>query len=594
MIEPFDRSLPSPILPLLGLRASAGDSVVAAEATELQSRMFVASGLEERILELAQGDPAPALIVLSGSAGGGKSASIAWLRDAAPHAFGAVLEDATHADAPGDDQVASLVRFFGPLADESPPYTGLPMLAAMNTGMAVMFFDRLDALGEARFGRLRREILGQLEVVDPPVEAAVGGRSIVVVNLDVRRTTGGPGSLFAAMLGRLDPDLESGVMEGSRRCGTCTVRPWCFVRANAELASASPVREALDSAADEVALGRGRHLQPRWLWDLASDLVTAGQQFPADPCDAIADIARAGDRQAVWDGMIWNGALSRPRGPGSHDLAAIDPSFEPSGEAHAIVTRAGISGDRDEEGVAGLFADDCAAGCIAIAASALAAGGAERSEADRAAATRGIVRAAVFAGRLKLARGGGLFEQALEEYAAADGSEAANLEAVVRLLSEALARAFGEVDGADTYFRAERLASQRDAEVLVQAKLSGGESLIELLPDPAPAASPTGCEIAGHRPLAIVLSVAGVRLALDRPLYQLLEATASGTVPSTADLERFYALRRAAEALGRRAAQSPDVSLVISDRQTGRRYRLARELDLRRREQITLRAIGRG
>lgn len=594
MTDPFDRNLPSPIAPLLALRASARDAVVGTEATELQDRMFVPTGLEDRILELAASDPAPALIVLSGSAGGGKSASIAWLRKAAPSAFGAVLEDATHADTPGEDQIEALVRFFEPLSDDAPPYGHPPMLAAMNTGMAVVFFDRLAARGEARFGRLRSEILGQLEIGEPRAAEAVGIRPVVVVNLDVRRTTGGPDSLFGAMLGRLDPDLESGIQAGSARCATCEVRPSCFVRANAEMASAEPVRGVLDSMADEIALDRGRPLQPRWLWDLASDLVTAGQTFPDDPCDLIAEIARRGDRQAVWDGLIWNGAFTAPRGPASGDLAAIDPSFDPSGEAHAVITRAGISGERDAAGLVGRFGAGRSAACVGTAASALRDGAPDRSESDRAIIARGLVRASVLAGEIPFARDEGTFERALEEYGAPAGGPDENLEALVRLLAEALARAFGEVDGADTYFRAERLESQRHGEVLVRAEFSGANSLVDLVPDPAPAASPAGSAVAGHRPLSIVLSVAGVRLAVDRPLYGLLESTASGTMPSTADLERFYALRRAAEALGRRAAQSSDVPLIIRDRQTGRRYRLSRDRDLRHREQVSLRALGRG
>src|SRR4051794_24680916 len=125
------------------MRASARSAVVVAgELTATQQRALVATGLEDAIVELATGADAPALIVVSGSAGGGKSAAIDQLTERGK-AFADIVEDATHAESPDQEQYQRLVKFLAPLADGEPDYEGEPLLIAMNTGMAIRFFDQL-------------------------------------------------------------------------------------------------------------------------------------------------------------------------------------------------------------------------------------------------------------------------------------------------------------------------------------------------------------------------------------------------------------------------------------------------------------------
>lgn len=587
MTEPFDRSLPSPIAALLAARASSSDSVVTAIPTDLQQRMFVASGLEERLIEVARDDPSPALIVLSGSAGGGKSASIAYLHRIAPDAFGPVLEDATHADSPANDQVRSLEAFFAPLADDAAPYSGPTMLAAMNTGMAVQFFGGA-ASATGRFSALGAAILSQLGIGDVPGEAR-WPRPVVVVNLDTRRTAGSPDGLFSAMLARLEPDDPAGIMAGAPRCATCLVTASCFVRANAQLLSRQPAMGVFDGLAGQLALDRGRSLQPRALWDLASEFVTGGDSFPKDPCDRIAEIDHAGDRRAVWDGLLWNGAFVRPAGAAARDLA--DPSYVPSGPAHRLVSRAGIAASRDAAEFEIRFGASPAAPCVSRATEVLDSPASEERP-ERSEIGRALVRAAILAGDFAVAPSRDTFDAALAEYPAVD-SWGDSLAELVDLLGRGLSAAFGLREPGMNLFQTEAPSERGSTEVLVAAAFSGDARVARVLPDPARAASPIGAAIAGHRPLAVLVDVAGVRLTIDRRTYTLLANTAAGTVPSSADLEGFYALRRAAEALGRQAAGA-GLPLIIHDRTSRRRYRLSRELDLRGRESLTFREAGRG
>jgi hypothetical protein len=349
--EPFDRSLPSPIAAVLELRASARDSVIVADdLTALQKRMLVPTGLEDKIVAAAEASGAPALIVIGGSAGGGKSAAISRLAADSGEAFAGVLEDATHAEAPDQEQYDTLVRFLAPLADDAPTYTGKPLLIAMNTGMAIRFFDQLvEREGrEHRFSALETELRRQLDLPESEPRAELPGR-VLVVNLDLRMTAGGDDSLFRRMLSMLEPDRADGVMDGAPRCATCRVRDFCFVRTNAEIVSSDPAAGALDRAAEELALLRGRPLQPRALWDLAADVVTGGERFDgaADPCDLIADLAGDEDRVTVWRRLAPNGAFVDAHGELGAELAHLDPSYVPDDLVHDLMTAAGIDPAQD-------------------------------------------------------------------------------------------------------------------------------------------------------------------------------------------------------------------------------------------------------
>src|SRR5690606_9254826 len=118
--DPFDRSLPSPLARLRDLRARAGEAVVGDDFSAMQRRMYQPGDLERRLLGAAAGQARPDLVVIAGSAGGGKSAIIRYLLDKAPGDFGDCIADATHAEAPDQDQVDRLARFFAPFADGMP------------------------------------------------------------------------------------------------------------------------------------------------------------------------------------------------------------------------------------------------------------------------------------------------------------------------------------------------------------------------------------------------------------------------------------------------------------------------------------------
>jgi hypothetical protein len=584
--DPFDRSLPSPIAAVLELRASARDSVIVADdLTALQKRMLVPTGLEKKIVAEAEAADALALIVIGGSAGGGKSAAISRLAAEQSEAFAGVLEDATHAEAPDQEQYDTLVRFLAPLADDSPAYAGKPLLIAMNTGMAIRFFDQLGEREgrEHRFSALESELRRQLDLPESEPRAMLPGR-VLVVNLDLRMTAGGDDSLFHRMLAMLEPDRAGGVMDGAPRCVTCRVRDFCFVRTNAEIVSAEPAAGTLDRAAEELALLRGRPLQPRALWDLAADVVTGGERFDgaADPCDLIAELAGDEDRVTVWRRLALNGAFVDPHSELGAELAQLDPSYFPGDLVHDLMTAAGIDPAHDAAELRRHLGAEDAREAVETAAAAVAGGEVVSGDTyDRAYVGRGLVRAAALVGQVALtASGDELFRAALADYEAAELANQDNLNALEGRMAIALARAFGVDAGLESFFYTRAYDPRRTHAVLVEANLLDGELLKLCFPDPVRAANLDGARIAGYRPLAIVFELAGVELRVDLPLFRLLDVTAAGTKPSSADLERFFALRRAAESLGRTAAADERRPLLIAERDSGRRYRLGHRRDV--------------
>src|SRR4051794_14828424 len=119
MTEPFDRTLASPIVPVLQLAASGRDSVVVLDAndpqlTAVQERMRIGTGLAEAIVAELDREPAAAVIA-SGSAGAGKSLLLQELASAHRERFEVIVEDATHAEAPDRRQADTLIEFFAPL-----------------------------------------------------------------------------------------------------------------------------------------------------------------------------------------------------------------------------------------------------------------------------------------------------------------------------------------------------------------------------------------------------------------------------------------------------------------------------------------------
>ncbi|HVS05748.1 MAG TPA: hypothetical protein VHK65_06230 [Candidatus Dormibacteraeota bacterium] len=574
--------------------------------------MRVATPLEDRIITLARSGRVAAVFI-SGSAGGGKSLLVGSLRGTDADAFGSIVEDATHSDSPSELQYQRLIRYLEPLADGRPPYKGKPLLIAMNTGMVIRFFDQLrEARGKAHgFTALERELKRRLNLrhaADAKGLTLPG--AVAVVNLDHRATTGGSDSLFSAMLRAVDPDADRSVLDG-RRCRSCTVRQWCFVRTNAQLISSKEGCSAIDSAADALAFDRGRPLQPRALWDLIADLLIGGEAFTEpDPCDRIASLAADGQgEEVVFWRLATNGIFRRPLpaprragsrrqsvvravpptsrlGQAAEAIRELDPSFKPDEKIHQDLADVGIEPARDRE----RFVAILGGGPAAREAVVTAGTGLERilrTAADLVpAVARGVVRARWMAGQISLGSRNPDFTAAVSAAAAGRFDDPA-IDNVREGVIKGLAAGFGSSVGERFFFRTEAYDPDRDWEILVEIDLESPSDDYLSPFEPVLEANPDGAALVSYRPMSISFRVpGGTTFAVDVQLHRLLQLAAAGTLLSTADLERSYQLRHAAEVIGHSGAQDEKKALLLVKRSESRRF-----LIYQRRQSLAAREV---
>lgn len=584
--QPFDRALPSPLARLRDLLAPAGESVVGRALSPTQHRMYQPGALERRLLDAVVGDDAPDLVVIAGSAGGGKSAIIRYVLEESGQSFGECIADATHAEAPNEEQADRLAAFFSPFADGNDRPGGPTRLIAMNTGMVLKFFrdvaapghtDRFTALEQYMKERLRVPL--SRRVPDPPSWLS---DAVLVLNLDNRPTAGEEGDIFDLILQRLDPDRIGGVLEGSERCGSCKVVDWCYPRANAQVISNLPAREVLNGAAGDVALRRGRNLAPRALWDLAAQLALGGLDVTRDdPCDAIVEIAEASDVDALVGGLATGNALDTGTRLAA-DLVATDPSLAPSSDVHDLIASAGLDPHAD----------------ASILRDSLAGDAGSRPAVENAAAAvregrvvirgRQLARAAWLGGRVQpRANIPDAFDAALSAQRDLTRGATTPQELVdaVEYVAEGLANGFGVVSGPETFYPTDDGGGvTRKTDVFVRADLVQDSMLwVPEGGDPVIAANPVGANVVGYRPLAIAMELSMQQgdggaiqpFDISLPLWDLLGRAAGGTIPSSVDKERFLGLRRAMESVGQLAGQNRKLPLLVRRRGSGRKFRIA-------------------
>jgi hypothetical protein len=580
--RPFwDIDTPSPLAPVASLLRSSASSVVRADGLDdVQTRAHVDSaGLEEKLLSIVRASTAPALILFGGSAGTGKSELMARLLARAPEAFGETIADATHTESPDEEQVDRLAAFFAPFADGRPPADGPSRMIAMNTGMAIRFFQQVRSIPAIpALSAVERLVLTRLGIgFHPAASPALAvmdwlAESVLVINLDLRRTSGGSTGLLLPMLASLAPDDLGGILGGAERCATCSVIDWCWPRTNAELLSTGSAASVLDAAMSQVALERVRQIPPRELWGLAAGLVLGGAAGP-DPCESVAAAFEDGDVDRVRRGLLPGDALdelARRDGLAAR-LVAADPAFRPSPGAHDEIAIAGIDPGDDGERLLELLGSPDLAHRRAV-----------RTVAAHVAKAQGLsgryrARARWFAGCLPYEDPQDLaFNQALAAYG---GPPDVETDTTIReTVALGLARSLGDEAGPETFLPMDRPGDERSYRVLVGADLRNGK-LLELMDDPVLASNPVGAKLVGYTPLAITMRLGGTDherpLTIDLPTWQLLQSAAAGTLPGTVDLERLIGLRRAVEAAVRAISLDPESPLLISHAATGRRWRAA-------------------
>lgn len=597
----FDPELPSPLRVIRRLRADAQDAVVAVgNQTESQGATYVSGQLDEAITELARLTPPPHAIFISGSAGGGKSGAAEFQRQQNEDLFSAIVEDATHADDPSQDQAEALASRIALLGDESQQRPERPILIAANIGM-ILQLARAWKLRESHFDALTAQLFSLLGLPGAPLAPeGIVPLDVRVLNLDDRPTAGGDGLLMGMLQKLLPGDPVPGNVFDQSRCNTCKAVAYCPARANAILIS-TVFKEGIAELADRAAIVRGRQDTPRMLWDYVSQVVLPDSHYGEngdDPCVASQEAYERRDALWVLAGLLpitVFGVVSDV----ARRIAAFDPARQPTREAYDAFADAGLHPVEDAERLSNLFDELKAAGHEASALE-LVAGTLlhdstgltdEFSWRDAGARFRLGIEALLGGSLKQQAEDDAPFVKTLDVYRAWQRAEAATasgaaidklledlldrIHSVESALLKGLAYLFGQTFDDKLYLPVQNYDPRQASRAFVQYGRKTMSAQLGI--DRAVKANSDGCERVGYRPLAVTLQLASGDVEIDLPTYRLLTSQRVNVIGGGEDAERTFALRRTAEGIARIAAEGDEVSMLVIDPSSGQKFRVTTE-----------------
>ena len=580
MIELLFELRPSGMASVVTDTAGRGDS--SQLQAELRRRMQVADPLEPWLLDtverlIAAPGNTPKLLLLAGNAGDGKSHLIErllkTLREVRPAVLDRVeyIADATHAHSPDEDQRDRLRAFFAPFAAGG-IVDDKVRLIAMNTGMVINFFEK-----EPELAPLYDTLQWRLGLLRGKAPSPCG--QVEVVNLDLRNMLAEDGSgtsFFGRMLDRLNPLQEDGLASAHwSDCQQCTALGLCPVTFNLRALQREAPRRALDGLLRRVALNAEVHLSPRSLWGFLYRTVTGGTERYAEdrrpnetPCAYVR--RHVGDGAWLLAGQFTE-SLFRQRGGGAlfDGLAEHDPAYSSCTEIDRLHTRLSVRSELDcepayvaeelggQDGrLEGLRLDSVAS----------------KLPHERALRRNAAVRRQFFFSPTTLeawtrTEGSEAFVRLLRAYAAfsrkdplSDTHKAA-LQELGKRIRAVFQRAHGRRFGGQPFLRVSQPNVRVDSELLVQATDDGLRELFSLrrilLHDPHVLAHEGRRELLdslGHRPVTVLLRIAGVQLIVDLELYDFLTRVEEGQKPAQRDLAQFQALLFVGERVGNQLA----------------------------------------
>lgn len=573
-----------------GMVAVVSDSLHAAPGMQdlIRKRIQIEDPLEEwltrRVQDLAR-EARPSLIVLAGNAGDGKSHLLNRvyrhrLTDPTLQRM-EVIVDATHALSPDGSQHDRLRTFFAPfLPDAQPP--GRPLrVIAMNTGMAISFFEQQPDLAP-----LWEELQIQLGLTrrDRPAPPW----TVEVINLDLRdllRSHDRPAPLPAApsfaarMLDRLDPANPDGLPAlRSAGCDACPARTLCPVRFNLDALARPTVRRHVLGLLQRVALDTEVHLSPRNLWGFWYRLLTGGAERYAVPdrggmgmCDVVRHQAQHRRMDWLLAGQFTESLFSqREAGPIWASLAKHDPAFSSARVADDLHTRLSIKSELDHDPA---FLQDLGGEgrslyglALDVLNAALPAGSQRRDAAVR--------RAVLCSGRnfqlWQATIDDASFRDLLTAYdtfsrqsgppgrpVGLTPGQQEILQRVLRMIQEVFIRGHGRDFGTMRALKISQPTHRGNTELLIRAEnnvLSRIFNIKDSLPRDIHIAAHEGrlhlLDLLGYRPRAVTLTVQRIRLSVDVSLYAFLRRVQEGQQPSSSDIAEFQALSFLAERVG--------------------------------------------
>ena len=577
--------------------------------------------LVERISEvLAARDPRPALVVLSGNAGDGKSHLLKRLMDvrlgaelASPHVR--CIADATHSLTPTETQRERLDRFFAPFAnDATEGQAPAPVhLIAMNTGMVIRYFDEQNGTApDDRFSQLYAELQRQLGLLGgPATQSDPLPWRVLVVNLDLRNLLHqkAGGSFIERMLDRLGPSDENGMVAPLwKACHGCSARSVCPVQFNLSALAAEVPRRALLEMLRLASLDPEVHISPRGAWSFLYRVITGGRERydrqergPGDgACDVIRERALAGDGPWLLAGQFTETLFAyKHAGVKWAALHELDPAYAPVPEIDRLATLLTVYPSRDvspdqldeELGATGA----CLHGLQFDTLLDRLCDDKLPSDARRNAAIRrhaffhrptlaAIERDASFEEFQRLLDAYGTYSSLADPSSGLTLDEQEALDELRQLITQVFVRARGQEIGGRCYLQVSQPNVFRSSsQLLVRAeegKLKRQFLIRDLVRRDVHMVAHEGdrwplLELLGNRPRTIDVRVSGRRLRVDRQMFEFLKQIRAGRQVSARDLGEFQALGQIGDRLGNDLARADDLdALYILDRESNRLHRL--------------------
>lgn len=297
------RPMPLPAL-LLDIRKDSQGSVVSnGEMSPHMRRLYVPDEIDDEIAAWLT-DPKIHLLILTGSAGHGKSAAIANARKLAQDAGIplAIRFDATHSNKRQGSYREALRTFLTPFAQGKSPKS--KHLLAMNLGLALDFFtgDEADrkkfaAIGAA-FDQGFALGIGFTESPHPSVKIIdLTRRMKLAFDPEANRASV---PFVERLLNSFSSEHPGPVQDAVKgECEGCDRRRQCPVFLNIALLSRPEVRTHVSHAIMAGALERGLHLTPRNLLDIVSRITVPQDLEPeVDPASEICSL-RLTDSQVM-------------------------------------------------------------------------------------------------------------------------------------------------------------------------------------------------------------------------------------------------------------------------------------------------------
>lgn len=303
----------------------------------LRAQLYVKQEEDERVRKFFSEEYTEdgRLLILTGSAGDGKSALLAEGYDRADASFPAdrVNMDATEARTRDGDYADRLTDFLEIVIDDVESEEGPRSAVAINYGLAVDYFKRRGAPG--KFDPVWKALQGsQGMLIHRPDDA-----NITIINLSHRRTYRthpdalGEG-LARQLLDRFDPTEDESPFAAAfdRELDKCPAGDECVLRYNVRQLTQTRIKNQIARLFASWSVATGSYLNPRTIIDNIASLLlpTDTHEFPDHDICPVGAAIDQGEYESTGSALLWNRVFKTLGTEKDPTASLIDPASRTS------------------------------------------------------------------------------------------------------------------------------------------------------------------------------------------------------------------------------------------------------------------------